>query len=651
MTDVVGNIVDLDAGQVLLPAFVERRAEGLFVIAEMIEPAGGFMQFAARVFGAGARFSGLDYATFLNLLYDLTEPVGVPLRLAGDIVPFSPARQALYRTVKIAPDKSVAEYLFEPVELEVSETVPVFGPPGADGNTAVIGEERMTHGVPTQLDFDEFVAALWAKGVRFGIDAAAVRAAIAGSQAVRLDIARAVPATPGSDASIEERTRALHRDNAPKILPDGRMDLRQFKNRFPQITADERLLQKIPRCLGKTGRNVAGELLEPEIPKDYEFAPLAGMGTRVERGADGEFIVAAMDGFLNIDLQTNQVSVTEKIISHEGVSMKTTGDVTLTGDEFEEHGEVQERRVVEGRHMTFFSDVHGKIISRGGRIVLKSCIAGGQASSPGGSIVVMGRASRATLEARGGEIHVEFAEGCTIVASRVTVNQAINCDILGEEVTIGISEGSAIAAKRVKITESKTRKETETLVALLVPDCTRYERDANALEEARQQAEQRVADQDEKLAQLLADVGFKSYLALATTIAKGGAKLSAQHEASWRQAQANFAAQVREWQATQMERGAAQKRLAELVAELAELTDKKLHVGDGIACTIEHIRGDTLVRRLAFQPDHSVVGGEQARELSSHLREFGVSADRLFWGASGEFAWRHDQGACAVGEA
>lgn len=646
----IGNVADLGEHEVLLPAFIERRPEGLFVGVAAARFDAGFSEFVERAFGAGTYFVDLDYAVFQNLLFGEPDASGGMLRLAADIRPFPAARKALYRTVKVAPDKSTAEYMFEPVAIEREESVPVFGPPDVNGVIVTIGEEIKKYAVPARLDFDEFVAAMWEKGVRFGIDAGRVREAMQDNQPVRLEIAHALPPTPGSDASLEEKTTALHRDNAPKILPDGRMDLRQFKNRFPQITADVRLLQKIPRCLGKPGRNVAGDLLEPALPKDYEFAPLAGPGTRVERGADGEFIVAARDGFLNIDTQTNQVSVTEKIVSREGVSMRTTGDVALAGDEFEEHGEVQERRVVEGRHMTFFSDVYGKIISRGGRILLKRCIAGGQASSPGGSIVVQGRASRATLEARGGEIQIEFAEGCTIVASRVAVKQAINCDILGEEVTIGVSEGCAIAGKCVKIAQSTTRKETETIVALLVPDFTRHERDVGVLEEARLQAEKRVAVEDEKLAQMMADTGFKQYLALAATIAKGGAKLSAQHEASWRQTQAGFAPQMRNWQIVQQERGVAQKKLDELIAELAALADRRLHVGDGIACAIESIRGDTLVRRMAFQPDQSVIGGEQAREIAAHLREFGASGDRLYWGAAGEFAWRHGQGACAVGE-
>lgn len=636
----IGNLADLGEHQVLLPAFVEQRAEGLFVASAA---ASDFRGFVERVFEAGACFADLDYAAFQELLYGEPGPAGAPRRLAADVKTFPAQRQALYRGVKIAPDKSSAEYMFETVELEVEETVPVFGPHGEDGVAPVVGEETVKRGVPTQLEFGEFVAAMWEKGVRFGIDAAAVRATLADGRVQRIEIARMQPPSPGRDAGVEERSEALHRDDAPRILPDGRMDLRQFKNRFPQVAAGVRLLQKLPRVLGKAGHDVGGGLLEPELPRDFDFAALAGEGTRIESGAEGEFIVSARDGFISIDKQSQQLSVTEKIVSREGVSMKTTGDVALSGDEFEEHGEVQERRVAEGMHMTFHADVFGKIVSRGGRVLLKSNIAGGEAHSPGGSIHVEGRASRATLEAKGGEVMAEFAEGCTIVGSRIKVQHAVHCDILGEEIAVGISEGCAIAGKNVQIGQSKTRKDDETIVAILVPDLSKLEREAQELEAELAEAERQVAAHDAEQQGMLADTGFKQYLALASTIAKGGAKLSAQHEENWRKAQTSFAPQVRKWQAVQQERAAEQKRVDALRAELTAVADRKLHADDGIGCDIAEVCGDTLVRRMTYQPDQSVVGGRQAREIAAHLREFGAGGDRLFWSAEGSFTWHPDK--------
>jgi len=638
---VTGNVVDFGTGEVLIPAWVERRDDGLYVDGQTALHEGGFPTFIERVFASGARFVALDYPLFLKLLYAMGDLPASPQRLAADIVPFPPPRRALYRGLKIAPDKSIAEYLFEPVDIEIEETVLT--------QTGV--REVRTRTAPTHLDFDEFVAALWEKSVRFGIDEPVVRAAIASRQPPqRMPVAKMLPPVPGQDASIEEETTHLHRDNAPKILPDGRMDLRQLKNRFPQISGGARLLKKIPRVPGKPGRNVVGGLLEPAKPKDFDFAALAGPGTHVVSGVDGEYIVSAIDGFISIDNRTNQISVTEKMIGREGVSMRTTGDVALVGDEFEEHGEVQEKRVVEGKHMSFFADVYGRIVSRGGRVTLKAAIAGGQAISPGGSILVTGRASSSTLEARGGEVKAEFAESCLVVANRVEIAHAVNCDILGEEVIVGVSEGCAIAGKHVRVGQSGVRKEIETIIAVLVPDMSRHELDAGALEEERKKLEQGIAELGARQACMEEEPEFKQFLALAITIAKGGARLSPAHEANWREAQIRFAAPMRTWQGLQQSRAALQKKLGELCADIEAMNEKKSHAGDGIGCSIEHIVGDTLVRRLAFQPEQTITGGTQAGELACRLREFGISGDRLFWGERGAFAWRHDTGECGVGQ-
>jgi len=71
-------------------------------------------------------------------------------------------------------------------------------------------------------------------------------------------------------------------------------------------------LKKIPRTLGTPGRMLDGTPVEPPLPKDFDLGTLAGLGTQLEHGGEGEFIVASMDGFLSIDTQTNLIAVTEK---------------------------------------------------------------------------------------------------------------------------------------------------------------------------------------------------------------------------------------------------------------------------------------------------------------------------------------------------
>ena len=119
--------------------------------------------------------------------------------------------------------------------------------------------------------------------------------------------------------------------------------------------------------------------IDPPIPADADIGAMAGHGTLVERTGGSEFLVAQQAGFLNVDPANSKISIDAKIISHDGVSSRTTGNLQLTGD-YEEFGEVQEMRVIEGEGITLHADVFGKIISRGGLILLSRNLVGGSAT-------------------------------------------------------------------------------------------------------------------------------------------------------------------------------------------------------------------------------------------------------------------------------
>jgi hypothetical protein len=59
--------------------------------------------------------------------------------------------------------------------------------------------------------------------------------------------------------------------------------------------------------------------------------------------------------------------------------VRTTGDLLLTGEVYEQHGEIQEKRVVQCRSITAYADVFGRIVSSGGVVCLKHNLVGGSA--------------------------------------------------------------------------------------------------------------------------------------------------------------------------------------------------------------------------------------------------------------------------------
>lgn len=642
-SDLTNDPSDALLEQLMIPGFVARRAEGVFILLPRLASSGDFKLFADRLFGGGMRFSGLDYAAFLKLLYDadwLAEKKEAEIRIASEIVPFPAQRRPLYRAVKVLEGGARAEYVFEPVSIEVSYEEPVYGEPDADGVAQIIRYVSKTRQQPARLDFDEFVADMWLKGLRFGIDAQAVRQAIADGKPARMTVARQLEPTEGSDAEILEVSPDLHRDNSPKVMASGKADLRIFKNRFPQMAKGTRLLKKIPRVLGKQGRKVTGDAIEPKIPKDLDLSALASLGTRVEQGADGEYIVATLDGFLTLDTKSNKVSVTEKIENKAGISVKTTGDLALSVDEFIEHGEVQEGRAVEGKHMTFLSDVFGKVISHGGNIRIDGNLSGGQAETLAGNIALNGRVSRAVVRARDGEVTARFCESSTITGGSIRIEHAVNCEIVADEVHAGTVEGCMIAAKNIHIVSADERRGRETLVTVLIPDFSASDHFIAKLKKDIAEARQGLEEKMQQIEQLKSEPEFAKYLALAERIKSGAIKLTQEQAGNWRKLVEKHARAVSEVAKLEAEINALDQSLKESGEELSYTERDRAEMGMGIACVIDKVIGQTSGQTMRSSNGAEELGNMPGNDIRNVLQKADSSKSRIFSGDDGSIDWK-----------
>lgn len=626
------------AGELVLPGFIEPQGDGVFVDTGRIPSAEVFLQAVDRVFRSGFFFAGLDYSAFQHLLYDFDVTRAVDhLRLASEIREFPPARRALYKGVKVAGGEAV--YMFEPVLLESTVDEPVYET-GEDGEKRAVGSERKVVSEKTSLDPDEFVADLWCKGIRFGIDLAAVQAAIREDRFDRVVVARERAPTPGVDAGVQEQTDALHRDNTPRRLLDGRVDLGQFKNRFPQIKKGTLLLKKTPRELGREGRTLAGELLSPPLPKDFDLASLAGEGTQVESQDGCEYIVAAKDGFLSLDTQTNCISITEKIVNREGVSVRTTGNLVLTGDEYEEFGEVQEGRVVEGKGLTFHANVYGRVQSSGGNIILEKNLVGGAALNRSGSIAVAGLVSSALVQSAHGVIHLKRAENSILIGDRVEVESARNCTILADEVDIEVAEGCAIAGKRIHVETGTARNGEEMLVSMLLPDFS-------GIEQAQHKERAYLAECDELKAglkrgieSLMAQPELQKYFAIAGKLHRKEISLTAEQQGQWQQMSARVAPTLKRISQAREDIKALDGEMEAVKGRIAALDAEKGKAAAELECRIDSIQGETAVRTLVQPLDAPPLVRLPPRELKQRLRAPDVGSQRLFAGNTGEFSWK-----------
>lgn len=630
------------------PNLIVKRADGVFANLAKLESPAVFQTSVERIFSSGYYFVDLDYECFLDLLRDHSTE-NKPLaetkdgkdsmaRFAADIVEFPPERRALYKAIKIVNGE--AEYLFEPVMLEKTVEEPIFGE-GENGERIVIRTEEKSISVPTKLSFDEFVADMWGKGIRYGIDAASVRGIINGGGGTRAVVARPLEPQPGTDAGLEEQTDGLYRNDAPKKLLNGRFDLRQYKNRFPQVRKGTRLLKKTPRVLGVAGQDIAGVPVEPPLPGDFDSADLSGPGTFVDRNRQGEFIVASLDGFLNIDATTNRISVVEKIVNLDGISVRTTGNITLDCNEFEEHGEIQEKCVVKGQNIVVHADVFGSVISTGGNIHLKQNLSGGSANNQNGDITIDNLATGSVINAEHGTVTIQRAENCVIVGKNVIIESATLCDILGESIKIEMSEGCSVAGKSIRIGSAGPRRDSQTVVSVFVPDLSDFDEQINvigkeipeielAIEKRRQEAKA-ITDQSE----------VKSYLMLGAKLKKKEIVLSDQQQENWRALVARVSPFLATLAKINDAVNALQNEKKSLGEEVAVLEQSKRETSTGISCAIETIFGDTLVHTMKLKSDEASLTSLSPKQLKARLKAHSLPGTHLFSGNGGPFDWRY----------
>ncbi|MDE1943039.1 MAG: DUF342 domain-containing protein [Betaproteobacteria bacterium] len=626
-------------GHTAPPSYILLQDDGVYVFIPAVPSQEMLREFADRIFDNGTYFVGLDYPVFMALLYGNT-PLA-QLGNGGDRVKFATrvaalpfARLDLYKGLKIDRKGEQAEYLFEPVFLESTRSEPVYGEPGPDGTRPVIKERLVTEQLPVRLDFDEFVAALWRKGLRFGIDERAAREAIRTGTVGRIPVAFHRPPTDSRDAEIREESDRLHQDRSPLVLPNGRIDIRKAKNRFPQVTKDTVLLRKIPRVLGDPGYRVTGTEIEPRIPTDIVLEKLAGEGTRVDHTAAGDILVANRDGFLSVDSHSGMVRISTKIENKEGISIKATGgDLSLEVDDFTEHGDVQEGRVVEGKNLTFHGTVYGSAISRNGKILMNGNLSNGRAVATDGDIIIRGKAINSRLEAMDGEIQIDTAEECTILGKNITITHAVNCEIVAEQLNARSIEGCAVAGMNVLVGSSSQRKFNESIISVVLPDIPALDRQIAETQEKIGKLEHELKVRYQRLVASQSNDGFANFLLLREKVEAGTVKLTPEQQDGFEKLAARFAPLL---QSTED----ISRKLIELKADLAMQEENRNSSGLTERCEVDKVIGDTVVQKLVSGTGINDFPKLSSQQIKVLLRQVRDKNERLFAGNSGRVVYQ-----------
>ncbi len=549
--------------------------------------------------------------------YKLPPATTTTVRLADELAELSPERMSLYRDAKISEEGEEAEYFFEPVYLE--------SPDGASGCVQV----------PARLDFDEFVAMMWRKGLRFGLQEAEIREIIQHGLVQRAVVAKLLPPAPSRDAQVVEVSEKMHQDRSPLILSDGRTDMRRAKNHFPHVSNREILLRKIPMYMGDYGYRVTGRPVPPEPPRDLDLHQLAGAGTCVLENEQGEFLQATMDGFVTIQPGTHAIQISATLENRTGVNIRNTGDLQLQVKDFKEYGEVQEGRVIEGQNMHFQSSVYGTVVSRDGDLTLAKGLSGGEARALNGHITLKGNAVSSLIVAQSGTVTLSYAEDCAIVAKQVVIERAVNCDILCDHLQVQRAEGCMIVGHQIDLQVLTSNRYHESIVFILLPDTDEIEGRIAEGQRQLQEMEKLLEQQLESLLKEHPEPLMEKYIKLRDSLLAGQITLSDEDLKAMEPLNRKLSPALAPRLALQEKRRQQCEAIEKLKAErLACNTDEY--------CTIEsieeHIRVDVLRSNKGLSQFFPQL---TRREIKATLRQLATRGGVHYQADHGSYHWAY----------
>lgn len=235
--------------------------------------------------------------------------------------------------------------------------------------TVEVSGDRMTawlavragHGGKTPVAQDA-VAALASRGVREGVDAACVEAALAAS-GERLEVARGTPPTPGKNAWLEPLVE-VNRQRHPHIDATGHVDFHDL-GAIPAVAPGAPVMRRHPPQKGIPGVNVLGERVPAADGRDLRFGVrLQGVAASPE---DPDLLVAEIAG--------------QPLLQHDGISVEPILHFDVV-------------------------DLSAGNIDFPGSLVVRGDIRSGMRVSAGGDITVGGVIESATVSA-GGDIKVQ----------------------------------------------------------------------------------------------------------------------------------------------------------------------------------------------------------------------------------------------------
>jgi hypothetical protein len=339
-----------------------------------------------------------------------------------------------------------------------------------------------------------------------------------------------------------------------------------------------------------------------------------------------------------VDSKSNRISITDRIVSKEGVSGRTTGNLELAGA-YEEFGDVQEQRDVTGGDITVHGNVYGNINSRGGKVVLDKNLVSGSVHNAAGDIKIDGVASNAVIVATNGAVTINRAENCVISGTVVKLVEASNCEIVADEVLIEVAEGCAIAGRNVELESAGPRRRTEMVIYVLVKDVTQFDAEIAELEQRVAAFAQANEASKEELDRISSQPDVRRYLALAAKLRTQELVLTPEQGQHLRKIASAVAEEIKAVQKLQQDLQAGQTQHKLLSDRLDRVIEQKMEAAGIARCGLHLVNGETMVRTMPFAGDTSAIRALPPKDLKARLRGTPSGGEVLFADSAGTLDW------------
>ena len=198
-------------------------------------------------------------------------------------------------------------------------------------------------------------------GVIFGLDEAAVQAALDDERLKKHVVAKGTPGHDGIDGVVKFHFEQS-RSNAPKVLEDGRVDYRDL-NLFTSVTEGQLLATLTPAVAAQDGMTVRGKAMVCRKAKDAHLPA----GTNVRASEDGLTLAAARNG--RVDLLKGKVVVSDYYEVSGNVDM-STGNIDFTGDVIVRGNVIAGMSITAGGNIEVYGIVEAATLQAGGNIIL-----------------------------------------------------------------------------------------------------------------------------------------------------------------------------------------------------------------------------------------------------------------------------------------